>query len=87
MQHFIGLPTEILLWVFESLGCVRDAIHLSQCCKVLNRLFNDRRYQAKILESIVLGVSSKYVDSCDLWLTLTLLGRITSSQKPQRQLA
>lgn len=79
MHHLLGLPTEVILWVFESFDSLRDALHLSQCCKDLNKLFNHQRYQAKILESIVIGVSSEI---CVHEISLTLPGQITSSQKP-----
>ncbi|OJJ04004.1 hypothetical protein ASPVEDRAFT_43452 [Aspergillus versicolor CBS 583.65] len=53
MPTLLDLPHEILLWVYQSLDNITDALHLAKSCKLLSHVF-DRRPQnrRKILLSI-----------------------------------
>ena len=41
MSRPLDLPPEIVLWVFESLDNIDDALHLARCCKIFSLYFRN----------------------------------------------
>ena len=58
MSRALDLPPEIVLWVFESLDNIDDALHLARCCKYFYSIFDVTGVRLKIFKSIVVRTPS-----------------------------
>jgi hypothetical protein len=53
MCHILDLPPEIVIWVFESLENIDDALHFARSCKYAFSAFDTNSVRLKIFRSII----------------------------------
>lgn len=63
MPTFLDLPHEILLWVYQSLDNITDALHLAKSCKLLSHVFDRPQNRRKILLSITVTILKAHCPS------------------------
>jgi hypothetical protein len=52
MCRILNLPPEVVVWVFESLDNIDDALHLARCCKYAFSVFDATSVRLKIFRPI-----------------------------------
>jgi hypothetical protein len=52
-MHQHELPFEIVLWFFELLDNIDDALHLAYCCRYFYTVFNSANVRSKVFKSII----------------------------------
>ncbi|KAI9766207.1 MAG: hypothetical protein M1839_005009 [Geoglossum umbratile] len=55
MAAILGIPNELLLFIYEDLGDLDDALHLARCCRQLYSLFESGTNRIRIMRSIIVN--------------------------------
>jgi hypothetical protein len=74
MCHLLRLPIEILVYIFELLDDLDDALHLARCCRRIYRTFNPSNTRLRIFRSIIRNADHHALEP-DLSLLVGLNGR------------
>ncbi|KAJ5975171.1 hypothetical protein N7481_008878 [Penicillium waksmanii] len=62
MHHILSFPVEIIIYVFESLDDIDDALHFARCCKYLYSAFNPMGVRLAIFRSVIARASHHEYD-------------------------
>jgi hypothetical protein len=60
MPDLRNLPTELLLWVYQSPDDIDDVLHLARSCRRLYMAFDDPKNRQEILKSIIVRSRALY---------------------------